>query len=390
MKLCIFRVQFLICCVNLLLCSNAMADSLKFKFAPGDKYSLVLVTEQKMARMMDGNEQTFEQTTRLECDFDIEEVDEAGFAWGKYTYRRTAIKVKSPELNFVFDSDVNQLKTPIQAMPLRLVVGEGLYLRITPQGRIEKINGLQALITSAKAKIGNFAGAGIVSQAITQRFAEPTVRRELEDQLRIFPEPALRSLPVLHSFSEGGSEAGSNEGGPPRLARESGEAGVTWSRTEILSSAEAGYGKVEQIEEANIVFERTFRLNPDKSARGRIAVVDVNLVIKPASAPVLSTPASESPIRANREILGEGAGQVEIEEATGRIISSKMTQDIVERVKYVAQGPMLRPHTAPEPITTHTVTTFQMTKREPPALSPVERPVPSKPVLSEVERVEGR
>jgi hypothetical protein len=333
--------QFLILCVSTLFCSVAMAEELKFKFAPGDRYSLMSVTEQKMARVVDGNEHVFEQTTQLECDFDIEEVDEAGIAWVKYVYKRVVMKVRSPDLNFVFDSDANQLKTPIQVMPLRLAVGEGLYLRITPQGRLEKINGLQALITSAKAKIANFAGAGVVSQAITQRFAEPTVRRELEDQLRIFPEP--------------------NEGGP------------TWVRTNVLSSAEAGSTKVGQVEEVNVVFERTFWLNPNKSGQGGIAVVDVNLVIKPVSAPVLSTPperdgqaqTSESTVRANREILGEGAGRIEIEKATGRIISSKMTQDTTERVKYVvAQGPMLRPPPAPEPITTHTVTAFQMTKIE--------------------------
>ena len=344
----ILNSKFLICFLGVMFCSVAMADSLKFKFSPGDRYSLVSVTEQKMARVVDGNERAFEQSTRLECDFDIEEVDEAGFAWVKYVYRRVIMKAKSPELNFAFDSDANQFKTPIQAMPLRLAVGEELYLQITPQGRMEKINGLQALITSAKAKMGNFAGADKIGQGITQRFVEPTVRRELEDQLRIFPE--------------------SNEGG------------VTWSRTEILSSAEAGYAQAEQIEEANIVFERTFRLNPDKSGQGGIAVVDVNLVIKPASTPVFSTPperdgqaqAPESSIRANREILGEGTGRIEIEEATGRIISSKMTQDVTERVKYVAQGPMLRPPPAPEPSTTHTVTTFQMTQREPPVPSKVE------------------
>jgi len=211
----ILNSKFLICFLGVMFCSVAMADSLKFKFSPGDRYSLVSVTEQKMARVVDGNERVAAQTTQLECDFDIEEVDEAGFAWVKYVYRRVIMKAESPELNFVFDSDANQLKTPIQAMPLRLAVGEELYLRITPQGRIEKINGLQALITSAKAKTGNFTGADRVGQGITQRFAEPTVRRELEDQLRIFPE--------------------SNEGG------------VTWSRTEILSSAEAGYAQAEQI-----------------------------------------------------------------------------------------------------------------------------------------------
>jgi hypothetical protein len=343
----ILNSQFLICFVGAMFCSVAMADSLKFKFAPGDRYSLVSVTEQKMTGVVDGNERTSEQNIRLECDFDIEEVDDSGCAWAKYTYKRVTMKLRLQEQKVEFDSDANQLKTPMQAAPLRLAMGEELYLRITPQGRIERINGLQALITSAKAKMGNFAGASRVSQGINQLFAEPAVRRELEDQLRIFPE--------------------------------SNEEGATWGRTEILSSTEAGYAQTEQIEEVNIVFEKTFRLNPDKSGQGGIAVVDVNLVIKSASAPVLSAPAPESSIRANREISGEGAGRIEIEEATGRIISSKMTQDMTERIKYVAQGPMLRPPPAPEPTTTHTVTTFQMTRREPPAPGKVEGDKPARP-----------
>jgi hypothetical protein len=144
--------QFLICFVGVMFCSVAMADSLKFKFAPGDKYSLVSITEQRMARVVDGNKRVAEQTTQLECDFDIEEADDAGFAWVKYVYRRVIMKAKSPELNFVFDSDANQLKIPVQAIPLRLAVGEGLYLRITPQGRIEKINGLRPLLPLQRPK----------------------------------------------------------------------------------------------------------------------------------------------------------------------------------------------------------------------------------------------
>jgi hypothetical protein len=347
--------QSLICCVSLLLCSVATADSLKFKFSPGDKYSLVSVTEQKMARVADGDEQTSEQITQLECDFDVEEVDESGCAWAKYTYKRVTMKLRAAKQKLDFDSDANQVKTPMQAVPFRLAMGEGLYLRITPQGRIEKINGLQAIITSAKAKIGNFAGADKISQSITQLFAEPAVRRQMEDQLMIFPEPN--------------------------------EPDTTWSRTRILSSAEAGYFKAEQVEEVNLVFEKTFRRNPDKSSQGGIAVVDVNLVIKPVSAPVLSTPperdgqaqASESTVRSIMEVLGGGVGQIEIEKATGRIISSKMTQDTTERVIYIAQGQMLRPPPAPEPITRHTVTTFQMAQREPPAPSKVEGDKPARP-----------
>ena len=329
----ILNSQFLILCVSLLLGSNATAGELRFRFQPGDKYSLVLVTEQKTTRVVDGNEQASEQTTRRECDLDIEEVDESGYAWAKYGYKRATMKLWSQEQKVDFDSDVNRIKIPMQALPLRLAMGEELYLRITPQGRIEKINGLQALITSARVKMGNVANTDKVNQSLIQQFAEPAVRRELEDQLGVFPEP--------------------NEGE------------TKWGRTEILSSVEAGYVHVEQMEDVNLVFEKTFRRNPDKLGRGGVVVVDVNVVVKSvASATVPSTPASELPARGSMEISGGGTGQIEIEEATGRIISSKMMWDATERIVYIAQGAMLRPLPATEPITTHTVTTFQMTKVE--------------------------
>lgn len=349
LKIAVRDYQFLILCVGLLLCSNAMADSLRLKFVPGDKYSLVSVTEQKMSRVIDGNELSAEQTIHLECNLDVEEVDENGNAWTRYTYKRVIMKLQSKDQKLEFDSDANEAKMPIPAMPLRMVIGEEIYLRITPQGHIEKINGLQALITSARAKMGDFSGADVVSRNIGRQYDEPEVRRILEDQFTVFPDS-------------------NNEG-------------TIWTRKEVLSSADVGYApKTEWVEDVNIVFEKTFRLNaPAVGARqqnaagqGGISVVDVNLTVRPEIAYVRASDsrrlASQSeatgaaPTKANREISGDGTGQIEIENATGRIINNKMTQDMVERVKMTTQNQMLRPMSGPEPIITHKVTTFQMTK----------------------------
>jgi Family of unknown function (DUF6263) len=333
--------KFLICVALAMFGSIAMADSLKFKFAPGDKYSLVSITEQKITHVIDGNELSGEQTTRLECDLSVEDVDENGSAWAKYTYKRVIMNLRSKDQKADFDSDANEAKTPITAIPFQTALGESIYLRITPQGHIEKINGLQSLITYAKGKLGDFPGADMVSRNISQQFDEPGVRRELESHFGVFPDS-------------------NNEG-------------ATWTHKEVVSSADVGYPVAKQIDEVNIVFEEIFRLNTDKSGKGGISVVDVNLIIRPVSSDlgrgesaVANTQASDQsltiPTRASREISGEGTGQIEIENATGRIISNKMTQDVVERIKISTPSQMLRPMLSPEPIITHKVTTFQMTK----------------------------
>jgi hypothetical protein len=325
----ILNSKFLIFFVLAMFCSVAMADELQFRFLPGDKYSLVSTKEEKSSRLKDGNEVGSEQTTRFECDLDIEEVDESGAAWAKYTYKRFVIKTLTQDQKFEFDTDTNQVKTPVLAMPMRLAIGELLYLRITPQGRIEKINGLQAIITNTKAKAATYTSAEVVYRGIDQVFAEQGIRRELEDQFRVFPE--------------------ANQGPP------------VWGRKQIISSAELGFSVVEQMEEVNTVYEKTFRLNAGKSDLPRVIVADVNLIIKPVS-PASSTPAVEFMTRGVRDLSGEGVGQIEIEQPSGRIISNKMTQDMAERIVLIGPSHTIRPPPMPEPFIMHTVTTFQMTR----------------------------
>jgi hypothetical protein len=348
----------LICLAGAIFCSIAMADSLKFKFVPGDNYSLVSVVEQKTSRMIDGNEENSTQTIQLECELSIEEVDENGVTWARYTYKRVTMKFQSPRQKLEFDSDVNQTKTPFRVIPFRLAIGESTYLLITPQGRIEKINGLQAVITSAKAKTRGVPGAGELGQSIERQFAEAAVRRDLEYQLAVFPDSnGMGSRRFTHSSASGEANRETSQNDAART-------GDIWSRREIFSSAELGSLQADNIDEVNIIIEKTFRLNHEKSSKGGIALIDVNLIVRPEVAQVANTQISDKSdvMRANREISGEGAGQIEIEETTGRIISNKIAQETVERIKLIAPSQMLRPPPGPEPLITHTVTTFQMTR----------------------------
>jgi len=323
-----FLVFFL--CGLGVLCGKAFCGELKFRFQPGDKFYLVSVNEQTTTShpalgVVDGNERVASQTIRLGCDLDIEEVEEDGCAWAKYTYRQAAMKINDQGVNIAFDSDANQPKVPPLALPLATAVGEGFYIRITPQGRIDKINGLQAVASSAKAKVPNIATRDQVVQAIDKQFSEAVVKRELEDQMTVFPD----------------ANAGAAEGiEMPSRSR------TTWNRT-------------EQVDEDKIVVERTFRLR-ERRAPGDtlgIAVIDVNIVVRPAAN---ADEQVAGGVRTRREVSGQGAGQLEIDEATGRIINKRLTRDTVEQTKVSSEGQVLRIPTVPGPTTKHIVKTFQM------------------------------
>jgi len=150
--------RFLICVAvfafTALMAGNSRAEeNLRFRFQPGDKYFLSLATEYKKVQAADGNEQASEQINRLGCDLDIEEVDVNGYAMARFAYRKSAIKVRMPGLSFDFDSGSGDIKIHTQAIPAKAVIGESFYIRITPQGRLVKITGLPAVISSAKSKI---------------------------------------------------------------------------------------------------------------------------------------------------------------------------------------------------------------------------------------------
>ncbi len=378
--------------------SAGLGHELRFRFQPGDKFYLYLVSVAKQMTTQVASPgapgRITEQTIRLGCDLDIKEVEEDGCAWAKYTYRQVAMKIEGPGVSIDFDSDANQPKVPLQVLPLAMAVGEGFYVKITPQGRIDKINGLQAIISSAKAKVPGVAGRSQILQTIDNQFGEAVTRRDIEDQLAVFPDPCMRSR--LGEDTAGAAEEiempsrsrAVEPGQEPQTAVD------TWSR-------------IERIDEEKIVVERTFRLKgrrpapvlePNAQPSSKVAVtdqisefdsipqsqnwcwvIDVNIVVRPA-ADVKET--VRGGVRMRREVSGRGAGQIEIDESTGRIINSQTTKDLVEEIKFSSEGPVRRIPPVPEPARTHVVTAFRMIKREsgkPPASPPPDGTVESEP-----------
>lgn len=336
---------------------QAHEEELMFRFQAGDKYFLASVAEQIITRIADGNEQAVEQTIRLGCDLDVEEVEEDGCAWAKYTYRQASMKIKGPGVDATYDSHAkNQSKMPAEALPLALVLGESFYVKITPQGHIDKINGLQAMVISTKNKITQAKDRERFGGAIENQFAESAIRRMLENQLAVFPSPILD---YVHSSNSSPSESQNR-------------AGRAWSRTEqINEEATSALGWLTP--GVPVVVEQTWRL---RETSGPVVVVDVNLVVR------AGTGAEETTIddaKARREVRGQGAGRVEIEKPTGRIIINTVTTELVEKIEVLAKGVMLRPGPSPEPIRTHATTTFQMFKRETPSdASQTNPPSPAK------------
>ncbi|MBN2019094.1 MAG: hypothetical protein JW749_02580 [Sedimentisphaerales bacterium] len=294
---------------------------LRFRFKAGDKYFLTSVVERKSIQLVGGKEIVSEQMQRLGCDLDIEEVDENDCAWARYTYRRAALKRNAPDANFEFDSNVNSPKLAILAIPTKAAVGEGFYVRITPQGRLTNINGLVSVVSAAKGKIPpNLASREELWRTIEKQYGEDTIRRTLEEQFAVFPDANVN-----------GDENRPN----------------VWSRTDRVEKGGA-----------TVLTEKTFQL---REVVNDIGLVDVNLVV--SSGPNTDQ-IVQSGVLVRYKVSGLGQGTVEIEQSSGRIKNYRLTQHIVESVEATAKGPVLRLPPVSEPIHTYINTSFQMTKRD--------------------------
>jgi len=298
-------------------CCSAAAETLGFNFKPGDKYFLSSVTEEKMTRNIDANEQVINRTIRFDCDFDIEEVDENGVAWAKYTYRRTGQKTTGPDTDVDFDSNTETKTTYLPVLPMRLVIGEGLYIRISPQGIVEKINGLQAVLSNVNSNIPRMSDRDkiMITNIIDEMLSESTIKQTLEEQLAVFPDSNCNSQ---------------------------------WSRTAEVPSKK-------------IVQKWSYLL---KNVKDGTAIVDVNLDIKPSAD---TEEVVRGGMKYRRQNSGSGLGRIEIDlSATGTqpVIKSVITQDLTQELMVSSQGPLLRVPKIAEPVQTHIESTFLMTRRE--------------------------
>jgi hypothetical protein len=201
-------------------------------------------------------------------------------------------------------------------------------------------------VNSSKDKILSVvvrSQVNLALQAVNDQFAEFLIKRTLEDQFAVYPEPNFIA-PVIATAED-------NNSATPADSATKVSVGDTWRR-------------IKPIEESKVIAEWTYRLKERRqvAAKGAIAVIDVNLVIRPAE-DIEEVVAGG--MKMKRQISGRGEGQIEIDESTGQIINEKVTQDVVDEIKASSDGPILRLTPVRKPIYMHIVTTFQMIKPDP-------------------------
>ncbi|NIP28874.1 MAG: hypothetical protein GWN67_19345 [Phycisphaerae bacterium] len=291
---------------------NEQKIQYQMSFKEGEKYYMRFVTEQKISQTILGQQQGTEQTIGLGCDLDVKSVESNGNALVNYTYRWANLIQTGAGGKVVYDSSDKGAPVPPMAQGFDALLGEGFSLKTTPQGRVEEVIGLQELRENVGKKLPEGPMKEALKVGIKQFINEEGIKEMTESSMAIYPDKPVGI-------------------------------GDSWKRMITLTQG------------ASMTLENEWIL---KDRKNGVSFIDVNSNIKsnPNAAPITMAGAKLS-----YDLSGKQKGQIELEESTGRIIRSRMNQDISGQIKVEVPGQQTQQ--PPIPVRINSIVTCEITKR---------------------------
>jgi len=276
----------------------------KLKFEKGQSYYVRVISDSNSVHEVKGQESVSEVTSGFGYSFDVNEVDEKGNGWVDCTVDWVKLIRKAPMIDVTYDSSNKSSRVSPLAQSVAMYLGESFSAKMTPQGQVEELRGLEKLHRNIEKKMPK----GRTEQQILQTLDSEELANSIKD-LFLSPMAVYPDKPV--------------------------GIGDSWSRTGFLSSRQS------------FILENKWTLQDRKAG---IAIIK-------ASASIKSQPDAVQiqEVKVKYDISGKQAGQIEIKESTGQIIHSKMIQDLSGQAQ--ADDMAIR-------MKTHAVTIFEMSRRD--------------------------
>ncbi len=280
-----------VCIVLVLLLSLSGRDKVQYRLRleKGRKYYCKNVMEMKIAHILEGNVQETEQTMGFGYDFDVEDVNTNGDMLVKWTYRLIQFRQKGPTGLMEYDSSKKDSQPHAQAQPVATLLGESFLVKLTPQGRVKEIKGLEPMYANIAKKLPQGPINEKMLNGLKQQFGQEALKEMMEVGTAIYPNGAV-------------------------------EVGDSW---EIKFAISQGFP---------MVVENKYVL---KQREGGKATIEVSGAIKPNPE---AKPMELGLLKIGYEITGRQSGQIELEESTGLIIRSTIKQVLAGEMKMGGAG----------------------------------------------------
>ena len=276
----------------------------KLNLEKGQSYYVRIISDSNVIQEMTGNETVTQASSGFGYSFDVNEVDEKGNGWVDCTIDWVKLDQKSPTMDYKYDSAEQNSPVPPEAQSVAIFLGERFTVKISPQGHVEDFKDIENL----SKKLRNNIPEGPDKEQMLQYLQQEQIKNFLKERyftyFDIYPDKPVGI-------------------------------GDSWSRIFLF--------KMQPF-----ITENKWTL---KEQHAGTAIIEENSIIK--SDPN-ATQNSEFDMKV--EMSGTGNRQIEIQESTGQILSSKTIGNMSGQIQAGPKTLLIK---------THGVTTFEMTKVKP-------------------------
>jgi len=253
---------------------------LRLHLEKGKTYRIKMAIQQEITQTIQGNKMDIAQTMGMEYTFDVSEVKDDGTMTVKVTYRTVQMKMDGPTGKVDYDSSDPPDEIPKAARGLAALVGQSFTLDLTPQGRVTRVEGIDAVLANMIQKLDLPDGAmkTMMESQLKKQFGDKAMRETMEQLMAMYP-----AKPV--------------------------GIGDSWTMNVELSKS------------FPLKMENTYVL---KDRKAGVAILDVKSVL---TSDPKAPPMKMGPISISYDLKGTQQGQAEMDEATGWTLSSTLTQE---------------------------------------------------------------
>lgn len=286
---------------------QAQKSNLKLKLAKGSTYTLQMATVQLISQEIMGQKQEIDQKISMTYTFNVENVNANGESDIKVTYKTFSISQQSPMGNLEYDSEKPSSSAPEAFKAFSGIVNESFTMKITPEGEIKKMEGVDKLIENIMKKfnVTDESQKQQLKSSLQSQFGEEALKGSMEYMMAVYPEKPVG-------------------------------VGDAWNKSLKIAMG------------IPMAISTVYTL---KDRKNGVANLDVNSKIDSAE----GEPMQFSGMNMTYQVSGDQKGTLQLDEKTGFTKNSDITQSLSGTLTLSGAPQMQEPMTLPIKITSHIV-----------------------------------
>lgn len=172
----------------LLGCQNAL--DLKFNVKKGDKYKVVVTSDQKISEEISGQKMNIDQTIKTSYSYDITDVAGDGTATVNIKYDAISVKMASGGQTYEYDSSKSAGENDVQGKAYGAIIGQSVTAKISSDGLVKEVSGVDKLLTGIidKLQVPDQKTKDSLIESIKQNFGDEALKQNLGSMTNMYPK----------------------------------------------------------------------------------------------------------------------------------------------------------------------------------------------------------